>query len=69
MEEVALSAPQLCYPRRSWDHQAKLKIETCEAEVNSCNSFELQAKLFHSENCSISSNILNLESEGKSVVK
>lgn len=50
-EEAALSAPQLCYARRSWGHQAKLKIENCEAEGNSCNSFELQAKLFHSESC------------------
>lgn len=46
-----LSVPQLCYTRRSWSYQAKLKIESSEAEGNSCNSFELQAKLFHSENC------------------
>lgn len=50
-EAAALCAPPLCCTRRSWGHQAKLKIETCEAEGNFCNSFELQAKLFHRENC------------------
>lgn len=50
-EAAALCAPPLCCTRRSWGHQAKLKIESCEAEGNFCNSFELQAKLFHRENC------------------
>lgn len=50
-EEVSLSVLQLCYTCRSWSQQAKMKIESCEPEGNSCKSFELQAKLFHSENC------------------
>lgn len=50
-EEEAVSSPQLCWTCMSWGLQAKLQTESCEAEGISCNSSELQAKLFNRENC------------------